>query len=34
MKNLDLHADYAFNVKADNGANPDDVFSVELDYRF
>lgn len=34
MKNLDLHADYAFNVKADKGANPDDVFSVELDYRF
>ena len=34
MKNLNLHADYAFAVDADHGEDPDDVFSVELDYRF
>ena len=33
-KNVQLHAEYAFAADADQGADPDDAWSVSLNYKF
>ena len=34
MQNMYLHAEYAFAAEADNGADPDDTWTVSLNYVF
>ena len=34
QKNVQLHAEYQFGTKADDAADPDDAWSVSLNYKF
>ena len=34
QKNVQLHAEYAFGGDADNAADPDDAWTVSLNYKF
>ena len=34
QKNVQLHAEYQFGAKADDAADPDDAWSVSLNYKF
>ena len=33
-KNVQLHAEYAFAADADQGEDPDDAWTVSLNYKF
>ena len=34
QKNVQLHAEYAFGADAENAADPDDAWTVSLNYKF
>ena len=34
QKNVQLHAEYAFDADADGAADPDDSWTVSLNYKF
>ena len=34
QKNVQLHAEYAFGADAENAADPDDSWTVSLNYKF
>ena len=34
QKNVQLHAEYAFAADAENAADPDDSWTVSLNYKF